>query len=149
MRFYVLAGWLLTLWGAAAQSHHSVFITELMPDPSPSIGLPGYEWIEIRNGSGQPLQLQQWRVGTSTSLSGPLPSYSLAPDSMLILCSATALPFLALHGKALAVSSFPALDNEGTTVWLRHPTGRVIHAVAYEKSWYKNQWKAEEAGRSK
>jgi len=143
MRFYFLAGWLLTLWGAAAQSHHSVFITELMPDPSPSIGLPGYEWIEIRNGSGQPLQLQQWRVGTSTSLSGPLPFYSLAPDSMLILCSATALPFLALHGKALAVSSFPALDNEGTTVWLRHPTGRVIHAVAYEKSWYKNQWKAE------
>jgi hypothetical protein len=143
MRFYFLAGCLISFLGLAAQTHHSIIITELMPDPSPTVGLPPYEWIEIRNRTGQPIQLQQWRVGTATSLSGPLPAYWLGPDSLLILCSVSALPSLTTHGNVLAVSNFPALDNEGTTVWLRHPSGSVIHAVSYDKSWYKNLLKAE------
>jgi hypothetical protein len=126
-----------------AQNHHGVFISEFMADPTPSAGLPAYEWIEIRNRSGQPIQLQNWRVGTSTAISGPLPFYWLAPDSLLILCSSTAFPFLSSLGKTLAVSSFPALDNDGTTIWLRHPSGSTVHAILYDKSWYSNSLKAE------
>lgn len=129
--------------GLFAQTHHTLFITEIMADPTPSIGLPVYEWVEIRNGTGQPLQLQQWRVGAGAALSGPLPFYWLAPDSLLILCAASALPSLSVYGKALAVPGFPALDNDGTTIWLRHPSGETIHAVAYDKTWYSNSLKAE------
>lgn len=114
-----------------------------MPDPTPSVGLPAFEWIEIRNGTRQPIQLQQWRVGTNISLSGPFPFYWLAPDSLLILCSPAALPSISLSGKALAVTGFPLLDNDGTTVWLRHPSGSITHAVAYDKTWYGNSLKAE------
>jgi hypothetical protein len=82
-------------------------------------------------------------VGTSTALSGPLPFYWLPTDSLVVLCSSTALPFLSTLGKTLAITGFPALDNDGTTIWLRHPSGRVIHAVSYDKSWYSNSLKAE------
>lgn len=129
--------------GGLAQSHHSVFISELMVDPSPSVGLPPYEWIEIRNGSDQPLQLQNWRLGTSTALSGPLPFYWLAPDSLLILCSSSAWPSLSVLGRAIAVVGFPSLDNDGTTVWLRHPSGSTIHGISYDKKWHGNSLKAE------
>ncbi|NBR37211.1 MAG: lamin tail domain-containing protein [Chitinophagales bacterium] len=126
-----------------AQPHHSVFISELMADPTPSVGLPLYEWIEIRNGTRLPIQLQNWRVGTATALSGPFPFYWLAPDSLLILCAASALPSLATIGKALAISNFPALDNDGTVVWLRDPSGRSVHALSYDKSLYGSSFKSE------
>ena len=128
---------------AVAQAHHSLFISELMTDPTPSVGLPSYEWIEIRNGSRQPIQLQNWRVGTSSSLSSPLPFYWLGPDSLLILCTTSALPSLAAIGKALAITNFPALDNDGTVVWLRDPSGRSTHAVSYDKSYYGSSLKSE------
>jgi hypothetical protein len=143
MRLYVTAAALLMTMMVDAQTHHSLFITEFMADPTPSVGLPAYEWIEIRNGSGQPVQLQNWRVGTSTALSGPLPFYWLPPDSLVILCSNAALPFLLTLGKTLAVTGFPALDNDGTTIWLRHPSGSTMHAISYDKSWYINSLKAE------
>lgn len=128
---------------AVAQAHHSLFINELMADPTPSVGLPSYEWIEIRNGSRQPIQLQNWRVGTSSSLSSPLPFYWLGPDSLLILCTTSALPSLAAIGKALAITNFPALDNDGTVIWLRDPSGRSAHAVSYDKSYYGSSLKSE------
>ncbi len=153
MRFCLWAGWMFAVQVLLAQvlfaqvlfaqAHHALFITEIMADPTPSVGLPAYEWIEIRNGSGQSVQLQHWRVGTPTALSGPLPFYWLAPDSSLILCSNTALPFLSTLGRTLAITGFPALDNDGTTIWLRHPSGRIMHAVSFDKSWYSNSLKAE------
>ncbi|MFM8806291.1 MAG: lamin tail domain-containing protein, partial [Sphingomonadales bacterium] len=143
MRLYLTATTLLMALMVFGQNHHGVFITEFMADPTPTIGLPAYEWIEIRNGSGQPVQLQNWRVGTSTALSGPLPFYWLPSDSLLVLCSTSAFPFLSSFGKTLAITSFPSLDNDGTTIWLRHPSGSTIHAVSYDKSWYSNSLKAE------
>jgi hypothetical protein len=114
-----------------------------MADPSPSVGLPNYEWIEIKNNSRAPVQLQNWRLADGSGVSGPLPSYWLAPDSLLIICSNTALASLRHYGNALGVSSFPSLDNTGETLVLRNSIGQTIHAVAYETSWYNNNWKAE------
>jgi hypothetical protein len=114
-----------------------------MADPSPSVGLPNYEWIEIKNNSRAPVQLQNWRLADGSGVSGPLPSYWLAPDSLLIICSNTALTSLRLYGNAIGISSFPSLDNNGETLVLRNSIGQTIHAVAYESSWYNNNWKLE------
>lgn len=126
-----------------AQPHHSVVITEIMADPSPSVGLPSYEWIEIRNNSKDPMQLQNWRIADGSSVSGAFPAYMLLPDSILIICSNTAVNAMRIYGNAIGVSSFPTLDNAGETIVLRNPIGQTIHAVSYETSWYGNNWKAE------
>ncbi|MFZ9694330.1 MAG: lamin tail domain-containing protein [Chitinophagaceae bacterium] len=140
----------MTLWALqlvftalTAQPHHSVIIQEIMADPSPSVGLPNYEWIEIKNNSRAPLQLQNWRLADGSGVSGPLPSYWLAPDSLLIVCSNTAVNAMRSYGNVVGVSSFPNLDNNGETLVLRNSIGQTIHAVAYETSWYKNSWKME------
>lgn len=139
-------GWLVFLFvcfSLKAQPHHTVIIAEIMADPSPSVGLPSYEWIEIQNKSKAPVQLQNWRLADGSNLSGPLPSYTLPPDSLLILCSNTAVNSMRNYGNVIGLSSFPSLDNTGETIILRNQLGQTIHAVAYETSWYDNNWKAE------
>lgn len=140
-----MALWVLILVPTAltAQAHHSVIIHEIMADPSPAVGLPSYEWIEIRNTSLVPVQLQNWRLADGSGLSGPLPFYWLAPDSLLIICSNTAVNTMRSYGNVVGVSSFPSLDNTGETLVLRNSIGQTIHAVPYETSWYGNSWKME------
>lgn len=114
-----------------------------MADPSPAVSLPAYEWIEIRNHSKDPVQLQNWRIVDGSSVSGAFPAYWLQPDSVLIICSNTGVNTMRNYGNAIGVSSFPTLDNAGETIVLRNPIGQTIHAVSYETSWYGNNWKAE------
>src|SRR5918993_1255604 len=60
-----------------------VVIDEIMADPSPTVGLPVSEWIELRNTSSLPLDLAGWRIGDASGLSAPFPSATLQPGSVL------------------------------------------------------------------
>ncbi len=127
---------------ASAQQLYDIIIQELMIDPTPIVGLPATEWIELKNRSVTPVQLQGWRLATATAISGPLPPYLLKPDSIVVLCATSSLAALQPFGPVIAVPSFPSLDNESTTVRMEH-NGRVIHAIAYQRSWYRNALKQE------
>ena len=61
-----------------------------MSDPTPQIGLPNNEWIEIRNTTTSAINLQNWRVGDAGGVSGALPNFLLQPDSSAIICGTTA-----------------------------------------------------------
>src|SRR6185369_10886470 len=76
---------------AFAQNHYDIVIDEIMADPSPQIGLPGHEWIELKNVSHQPFNLQGWRIGDTGGQSGPMPDFNLQPDSFVIVCSSSAV----------------------------------------------------------
>ena len=45
---------------AFSQNRYDVVIDEIMADPSPQVGLPANEWIELRNISSLPVNLQGW-----------------------------------------------------------------------------------------
>jgi len=124
-----------------AQNRYDILITEIMADPSPPVGLPNAEWIELKNVSVTPVNLQGWRLADATGSSGPLPSFTLQPDSFLVVCSSSALAALAAWGTAVSVTSFPSLDNDGDQLSLRSANGRTIHAVSYQSSWYRNELK--------
>ena len=128
---------------AYSQNRLDIIIDEIMPDPSPSVGLPNYEWIELKNLSNTPINLHNWRLGDGSGISGNFPAYTLPPDSFLIICSNTALPAMSIFGPALAIPGFPSLDNEGELIYLRAPDGRSIHAVEYASHWYHDDTKKE------
>lgn len=134
---------LLTVVCLHAQNRYDVLITEIMADPSPQVGLPNAEWIELKNVSATAVNLQNWRIGDSGGLSGNLPAYILQPDSFVIICTASALAQLSAFGPAVAVSSFPSLDNDGELLFLRNAAAMTLHAVAYASSWYHNETKKE------
>jgi hypothetical protein len=120
-----------------------VLITEIMADPTPQVLLPNAEFVELKNMSGRTLNLSGWRLVTSTSQSGLFPVYNLPADSFLIVSSSSNAGSFAAYGKFLGVTSFPSLDNDGSTLSFISKEGVVEHAVPYLKSWYHNDVKSE------
>ncbi len=126
---------------AQVASRNNIIIGELMADPSPPVGLPNNEWIELRNTSSVAFNLLGWRIGDATGQSGAMPAYNLLPDSFVIVCTAGALAAMSLYGPAISVTNFPSLDNTGDVIYLRSPQNSIIHAVSYTDSWYRNELK--------
>jgi hypothetical protein len=114
-----------------------------MADPTPQISLPSNEWIELKNVSANPINLQNWRIGDATGQSGPMPNFILQPDSFVIVCTGSAVTTMQGYGRVVSVTSFPSLDNEGDQLYLKSNTGLTVHAVSYSLSWYQNAVKSD------
>ena len=124
------------------QGRYSIVINELMADPTPTVGLPNTEWLEIKNTGTVPVNLQNWRLGDQLGQSGALPYFILQPDSLLIITSSPQLNSLSNYGTAISVSSFPSLDNDGDIIWIKSSNGMIVHAIHYNLSWYHNSVKS-------
>lgn len=124
-----------------AQNRYDVVIEEIMADPTPQVGLPNNEWIELKNVSSSPINLQNWRIGDATGQSGPMPNYVLQPDSFVIVCTGSAVTAMSVFGPTISVTSFPSLDNDGDQLFLKAANAVTIHAVSYSSSWYQNELK--------
>ncbi len=120
-----------------------VLITEIMADPSPVVGLPNAEYIEIRNVSATAYNLQGWRLSDAGGTATITTAFVLQPDSAAILCANSNVAQFSSFGRTIGVTSFPSLDNEGEMLALLSPQSSVIHAVLYNSSWYKNEVKKE------
>jgi len=126
-----------------AQNRYDVVIDEMMADQTPQISLPNNEWIELKNVSANPINLQNWRIGDVTGQSGPMPNFVLQPDSFVIVCTGSAVAAMQVYGRVISVTSFPSLDNDGDQLYLKSNTGVTIHAVSYSLSWYQNAVKSD------
>jgi len=126
-----------------AQNRYDVVIDEIMADPTPQVSLPSNEWIELKNVSANPFNLQNWRIGDATGQSGPMPNFVLQPDSFVIICTGSAVAAMQAYGRVISVTSFPSLDNDGDQLFLKSNIGLTIHAVSYSLSWYQNAVKSD------
>ncbi len=124
--------------GAQIPQRYDVVIDEIFADPTPVVALPNAEFIELKNISGKPVNLQGWKVTTTTSSSGAFSSYILPADSFLIITGTSSVSLFTPYGRVLSVTSFPALVNEGTILTLISKEGITIHSVAYNLAWFNN-----------
>jgi hypothetical protein len=120
-----------------------VVIDEIMADPTPQVGLTNNEWIELKNTTASPVNLQNWKICDASGQSSPFPNFTLLPDSFVLVCSASGGAAMSAFGTTISVSSFPSLDNDGDLLFLRAVNGTTIHAVSYSSSWYQNVLKKE------
>ncbi len=125
----------------SAQNRYDVVIDEIMADPTPQVGLPNNEWLELKNTTAAPINLQNWRIGDATGQSGPMPNFILQPDSFVIVCTGSAVAAMSAFGTTISVTSFPSLDNNGDQLFLKAANGKTIHAVSYSDTWYQNEVK--------
>jgi hypothetical protein len=118
-------------------NRNDVVITELFPDPTPMVGLPETEFIEVFNRSANPIQLWNWSItdGTSTGL---FPDIILLPNQYLIAAPATYASAFSMFGSVVGVSPFPSLNNSGDAIVLKDSHGTVIDSVRYSSSWFPN-----------
>ncbi len=126
-------------WYQAAQ--YDVVINEIYPDPSPSIGLPKYEFLELYNRTDKAISLDGWKllVGTSEK---DIQSVTISPNGYLILGKEEAAHDFANFGDFYGFSSF-SLTNSGQTLVLQNNAGETISQVAYTQSWYHDADKEE------
>lgn len=113
-------------------------LSEIFCDPSPQIGLPEIEYIEIYNRSQKYFQLADWQISDADG-QGTLDSAWLFPGTYKILCTTSGLDVFPM---AVPVVSFPSLNNSGDALFLRDNTGTLLDKVQYTEDWYHDDAKA-------
>ena len=119
-----------------------VLINELMPDPSPPIGLPNAEYVELYNRSQKVINLENFSFSNGGTPQ-TLPAFLLFPDSLITLCDQDDAPAFAGIAPVLPLASLPALANSGDELFLFSPSGNEIHSVSYSPSDYGDPAKAD------
>jgi hypothetical protein len=116
---------------------YDILITELMPDPSPVVGLPNLEYIELFNNTNNTINLQGWGISDSSgSITTFTSAVNLAPDSFIIVCANASVPSFSSFGQVIGLPSLPSLNNTGDIITIYNNQGQVSHSVFYLDTWY-------------
>lgn len=122
-----------------APNYREVVINEILPDPTPQIGLLDAEFVEILNTtSAKYFDLSGWEFSDGSS-TGSIGSYALGPGEYVILVATGEVAnFSPLWPNVIGVSSFPSLNNAGENITLKDASGNLVDAVNYADSWYQD-----------
>ncbi len=120
---------------------NELLITEIMADPTPVIGLPDAEYLEIFNNSNHVFRLSDYTLTVTTSVRN-LPDEMINPGEFIVLCDPGFVAALSPFGKTVGVDNMPTLTNSGTYLALKDMQGGIIHDLTYTTAWYKNSDKA-------
>lgn len=126
---------------AQVANRFDIVISEIMADPTPVLGLPNAEFIEIKNVSLTAYNLNGWRISDAGTTATITTGFILQPDSMVILCANSNVTAFTAFGRVIGLTGIPSLDNDGDILSLRSPQGKIIHAVNYSIDWYQNEVK--------
>lgn len=117
--------------------HHELVITEIFADPSPLVGLPEAEYMELYNSSDRILDLAYVKiVDGKTMLS--FPSYLLFPKEYVIVTAASNVAKFQSYGKVVGVLGYFSLLNQGELLQLVNATHQEVYSVAYTVDWYRD-----------
>ncbi|MCU0407478.1 MAG: lamin tail domain-containing protein [Bacteroidales bacterium] len=112
-----------------------VLISEIMADPSPPVGLPAREYIELFNNSANDMSLDGWKL-----LSGdtwvPFPGAVIKSSGRIIVCHENYASEFSAYGSCAGLKQFPALTDGGRLLCLFDRDGKLIHGVEYSDKWY-------------
>jgi hypothetical protein len=112
-----------------------VIITEIMADPSPVVGLPEVEFIEIYNRSTKYFDLSNWMIGDASS-SATLSSYVLSPGGYAVICGTGNESLFSISN--IITTGLPAYNNDADAVVLKDNLGNVLDSLYFGLSWYQD-----------
>lgn len=111
-----------------------VIITEIFADPTPVIGLPEVEFVEIFNKTGKVFHLEDWSISDGSS-NGTIGDFWLLPGSYIVL---TANANVGLFTNVAGVTSFPSLNNAADQLTLTDNFGAKLDQLTYTDDWYQD-----------
>lgn len=135
-----------TNYDFATPQLYDILVTEIYADPTPSLGLPELEYIELYNRSSSVFNLRDFELTTNGS-NLILTDYVLQPNEYVAIHQATIFMDFSMFGNRLGVEDFPALANSGDNLKLYNANGELVHFVHYSNTWYGEADKAN-GGRS-
>ncbi len=118
-----------------------LMITEIMADPTPVIGLPDAEYLEIYNAGTEILNLGDYKIRVGTT-DKDLPDSLIYPKQFVILTDDSNIDLLSPFGRVVALGSMSTLSNSGATLALLNGAGEILHQVNYDPAWYNDPVKS-------
>lgn len=119
-----------------------VLFTEVMFDPSPPVGLPVAEFVELYNRSKKYIDLSELYL-RDNARAVELPSDTLEPGEIVLLCDERFHEEFEPYGRVVAVKGFPSLNNDGEELVLEDVVGNTIDFVAYAPAMIREESKRE------
>jgi hypothetical protein len=114
----------------------NLIVTEFMADPSPQVGLPNAEYIEIFNPTDTSVSLTGLMIASGGSPVEYNGSESLSPGAYITLVDTDDFAdFAALDIPALIVPGLPSLTNGGDEILLSYE-GVTLQLLNYTIDWY-------------
>lgn len=114
---------------------YDIVISEIMAAPSPAIGLPAAEYIELHNRRPLASVLSGWKLQVGSSRK-TLPEITLDSCGYAIVVAAKNKElFERLKIKVCPVSSMSIADG-GQTIVLYDDNDEAVHAVAFKRKWH-------------
>lgn len=127
---------------SAASRRKGVIFTEIFSDPTPSVGLPETEFIEIFNRADSAVNCTGWTL-SDASVTVPFPSLVLNPRSYAILTAEADAALFPPSTHVVGFPDFPSLNNSGDAVVVKDHNGTLIDSVLYSDQWYRDSSKKE------
>jgi hypothetical protein len=114
-----------------------VLINEIMADPTPAVGLPPHEYIELYNPTDRLYDLSDCRISSSVTFR---PNTFIAPGEYLVLISpSVAGEFPGVESVAVMQSmSTTFLTNAGRELLFTNGSNEKIDRVNYSIDWYRD-----------
>ncbi len=115
-------------------SEHDIVINEIMADPTPVVGLPEWEYVELYNTTEFAIELEGWQIqiGSNDNTFG---NHVLPPHGYLILCHNDAVRELKDYGDCIGFSSF-SIGNTSSAMYLYSKAGVMVSHVNFSNTWY-------------
>jgi hypothetical protein len=129
----------VSYWETEPTQLKDVVISEWMSDPSPSVGLPEVEYIELYNRGGRHVDLTDWTLSDSRE-TAVLPSRVLPVDSFVVLVDFKDSSLTNRWPNVVHVN-LPALNNGLDYLQLVNSDQVLIDDVAYDIENYTPEWK--------
>lgn len=128
---------LFQYFSVSTPQFRDVVINEIMADPSPVVGLPNTEFIELHNRSASNFDITGWKFGDG-STTGTIGNYVLPAGGYVIVCANADTSLFMPFGNRVGISAFPSLNNAGDNLKLSDASNAIIDSVNYDLAWYQD-----------
>ena len=106
-----------------------LLISEIMVDPTPSVGLPEYEYLELYNSTPHPIQLEGYQIIINDK-SSILPSYNIQSSEHIVLADLESYEGMG-EIPLLLVDGLGAMTNSSGEIVVVNDEGQVSDAIRY------------------
>jgi len=122
---------------------NDILITEIMAKPTPVVGLPDCEYIELHNfGVPDTVVLQNWKLKINNSNKN-LPEIRIPPNGYIFIVANSCDAYSDDSEANLYRVSSLGISDAGTQIVLYNAENEVIHEVNFSSSWHQNKHKSD------
>ena len=121
---------------------YDIIISEIMAKPTPEIGLPAVEYLELHNRLPYPCTLRNWRL-TLGNTSKNLPDILIDSCGYVVLIAQKYLEDFSPYCDNIFTLSSLAITDGGQKLTLYNQHDEVIHYVNFSKMWHTEHIKQE------